>query len=86
MDLGIMSYPAIIVVCWLIGYGCKQGSIDNKWIPLIVGIVGAVVGLGGYLTGVVPAQNYLDAIVIGIVSGEASTGVHQIYKQLTAGE
>lgn len=85
MDLGIVTYPAILVICWLVGYGVKQiEGLDNKWIPVIVGVVGAVVGTVGYFTGVVPAQNYLDAIVIGIVSGEASTGVHQVYKQLTA--
>lgn len=86
MDLGIMTYPAILVICWLVGYGLKQvNSLDNKWIPVIVGVVGAAVGVVGYFTGVVLAQNYLDAIVIGIVSGEASTGVHQVYKQLTEG-
>lgn len=87
MDLGIVTYPAILVICWLVGYGVKQiEGLDNKWIPVIVGIVGAVIGAVGYFTGVVPAQNCLDAIVIGIVSGEASTGVHQVYKQLTAEE
>lgn len=87
MDLGIVTYPAILVICWLVGYGVKQiEGLDNKWIPVIVGIVGAVIGAVGYFTGVVPAQNYLDAIVIGIVSGEASTGVHQVYKQLTTEE
>lgn len=85
MDLGIVTYPAILVICWLVGYGVKQiEGLDNKWIPVIVGVVGAAIGAVGYFTGVVPAQNYLDAIVIGIVSGEASTGVHQVYKQLTA--
>lgn len=85
MDLGIVAYPAILVICWLVGYGVKQiEGLNNKWIPVIVGVVGAAIGVVGYFTGVVPAQNYLDAIVIGIVSGEASTGVHQVYKQLTA--
>lgn len=83
MELGIATFPAIVVVCWMIGYGFKQSSVNDKWIPLIVGVTGALVGAIGYATGVVPAQNYLDAIVIGIVSGEASTGVHQVYKQLT---
>lgn len=84
MDIGIMTYPAIIVICWLIGYGVKQvPALDNKWIPVIVGIAGAVVGLAGYFTGVVPAEDWLNAIVVGIVSGEASTGMHQVYKQLT---
>lgn len=85
MDLGIVTCPAILVICWLVGYGVKQiEGLDNKWIPVIVGVVGAAIGAVGYFTGVVPAQNYLEAIVIGIVSGEASTGVHQIYKQFTA--
>ena len=87
MELNIMTYPAILVICWLIGYGVKHiAAIDNKWIPVIVGIAGAAIGLAGYFTGVIPASDWLDAIVIGIVSGEASTGVHQVYKQLTQEE
>lgn len=86
MELGIVAFPAIVVVCWMVGYGFKQSKVNDKWIPLIVGVTGALVGAIGYATGVVPAQNYLDAIVIGIVSGEASTGVHQVYKQLTREE
>ena len=88
MDLGIVAYPAILVICWLVGYGVKQiEGLDNKWIPVIVGVVGAVLGAVGYFTiSGFPAQNYLDAIVIGIVSGEASTGIHQVYKQLTTEE
>jgi hypothetical protein len=32
-----------------------------------------------------PAKDYLTAAAVGIVSGLAATGAHQIYKQLTAG-
>jgi hypothetical protein len=28
-----------------------------------------------------PADNFLDALAVGAVSGAASTGIHQIYRQ-----
>ena len=50
MDLGVISYPAIVIICWLIGYAVKQTAIDNKWIPVIVGVAGAIIGLIAFKT------------------------------------
>ena len=33
-----------------------------------------------------PAQDYITAVAVGIVSGLAATGVNQVYKQLTREE
>jgi len=33
-----------------------------------------------------PAQDYITAVAVGIVSGLAATGVNQVYKQLTGGK
>jgi hypothetical protein len=33
-----------------------------------------------------PATDYLTAIAVGIVSGFAATGVHQVYRQLYPAE
>ena len=86
MDLGVISYPAIVIICWLIGYAVKQTSIDNKWIPVIVGVAGASIGLIAFKTvPVFPAEDWLTALVVGIVSGETATGVDQVYKQLNEG-
>ena len=52
-------------------------------IPIIVGTCGGVLGVAGmYLMADFPAQDYLTAIAVGIVSGLAAVGVDQIGKQL----
>ena len=61
----------------------KASGVDNKWIPIIVGACGGVLGVAGmFLMADFPAQDYLTAIAVGIVSGLAAVGVDQIGKQL----
>ena len=80
----IATVAAITVICYLIGMGCKAYGRIDKWIPVIVGAVGAVLGVVGmYTIKEFPAQDVLNAIAIGIASGLASTGVNQITKQLS---
>ena len=83
----IESVSCICVICYLIGVICKAiGKID-KFIPAIVGVVGAGCGvLGFFVMPGFPADNIIDALAVGIVSGLSSTGVNQIYKQLTKEE
>ena len=54
-----------------------------EWIPICVGVCGGILGAVG-MTAIpgYPADNIMDAIAVGIVSGLASTGAHQIGKQL----
>lgn len=82
--LGIIAVPAITIICYLVGIGVKAIPLDDKFIPLIVGVVGAAFGLVAYLTGMpnFPADNFITALAVGIVSGLASTGINQIFKQL----
>ena len=81
-----MAFPAIVVMCYLIGFTCKKIGNENldKFIPSICGAVGAVLGIVIYLTipNFMPAENWATAIAVGIVSGLAATGINQIYKQL----
>ena len=80
----IATVAAITVICYLIGMGCKAYGKIDKWIPVIVGAVGAALGVVGmYTIKEFPAQDVLNAIAIGIASGLASTGVNQITKQLS---
>lgn len=79
---GITTVVAITVICYLIGMGVKASGLDNKWIPIIVGVSGAVLGVVGmWLITDFPASDYINALAVGIVSGLASTGVDQIAKQ-----
>lgn len=86
MDFGIAGVAAITVICFLAGKIIKATKLDNKWLPCIVGVVGAALGLVGlWVMPDFPAQEPLTALAVGIVSGLASTGAHQIAKQLKEG-
>ena len=78
------TVAGIVVICFLIGMGVKASPLDDKWIPLIVGVCGGILGVVGMLTmAEFPANNYIDAVAVGIASGLAATGVHQLGKQLS---
>ena len=80
------TVASITVICYLIGLVCRNiQRLDNKWIPCIVGVSGLILGVVGWLTiPDYPANNVLDAIAVGIVSGLASTGANQVVKQLAS--
>ena len=81
--LGIASVAAITVICYLAAQGIKTTSLDNKWLPVICGTLGGILGVVAlYVMPDFPAKDILTAIAVGIVSGLAATGAHQIYKQL----
>lgn len=88
MDFGIATVAVITVICSLIGMAVKNyDKIDSKWIPVIVGASGGVLGIVSlYVMPDFPASDPLTAIAVGIVSGLAATGIHQIYKQFGGGE
>lgn len=81
--MGIGSVAAITIICLLIGLWVKTSRMDDRWIPCIVGTVGCVLGVAGWkIMPNFPADNFLTALAVGIVSGLAATGAHQIYKQM----
>lgn len=75
---------AIIVICYLIGLGAKASDlVKDNLIPVIVGAAGGILGVVGlYVMPDFPAGDVMTAIAVGIVSGLASTGVNQVYKQV----
>lgn len=86
MDFGIASVAAITVICYLIGLMVKAvPNINDKYIPIACGLAGAVLGMAGLYLSLpdFPASDPLTALVVGIVSGLAATGINQIGKQLT---
>lgn len=84
MDLGFLTeyyLPVVIVACLIVGYVLKRSLdfIPNKYIPLILAVLGAIVGC--------IANNIIDlnTIVYGAFSGLASTGLHQAFTQIIEG-
>ncbi len=79
----VSTVVAIIVIAYLIGYGAKVVSnVKDEVIPVIVGVCGGILGVVGmYVIPDFPAHDILNAIAIGIVSGLASTGANQVWKQ-----
>lgn len=77
---------AIVVITYLVGLAAKTiPTIKDNYIPVIVGVSGGILGVVGmYVMPDFPANDVLNAIAIGIVSGLASTGVNQAYKQIGA--
>lgn len=85
-NLGFTAIPAITVICYLIACCVKITEINNKWLPVICGCAGAVLGIAALI--VMPdfvASDPITAIAIGIVSGLAATGANQVIKQLGGG-
>lgn len=83
-NLGIVAVPVITVIVFLIVEAVKATPLDNKWLPVIAGACGGILGIvATFVMPEFPASDPLTAFAIGIVSGLAATGAHQIYKQLT---
>ena len=76
---------AIVVIAYLFGIGFKLLSfIPDEAIPVLVGFIGGILGVVGmYVIPEFPANDILNAIAVGIVSGLSSTGLNQIKKQVT---
>ena len=87
--LGITSVPAITIICYLIGAALKAwDKFDDRKIPVIMGIAGAVLGAVSFyvVPKMVVGDDIITAIAVGIVSGFAATGINQIFKQLKKSE
>ncbi|HRF70649.1 MAG TPA: phage holin family protein [Candidatus Pelethenecus sp.] len=84
-----VSIPVIVVLCYFIGEFSKiiLGKKEEryKFIPVIVGLTGGVLGCIAYFACpeiMVNVNNPFIAIIVGIISGLASTGGNQVVKQL----
>lgn len=83
--LGIAAIPVITVICYGVAEVIKATSLDNKWLPAICIVLGAILGVVALYVApnVTPATDILTALAIGVVSGGFATSVHQTIKQLT---
>ena len=67
--------PVITACALCIGYVMKKWlPTDDKWIPTVLLIIGALSGL------ILFGLNY-EGVVKGMVSGLAAVGLHQVFKQ-----
>lgn len=83
MDFGIAGVAAITVIAYIIGLVCKASTLNDKWIPVVCGIAGGVLGIVGmHVMPDFPVSDYISAFAVGIVSGLAAVGINQIGKQL----
>lgn len=80
MDFTFLTENLVLVVmlaCLIIGYFLKHATffkwISNNDIPIVLAIVGAVIN--SYVSGV-----SVDNIIYGALTGLASTGFHQAFK------
>ena len=73
------SVPVIVGICLCVGFILKNVITTdkiNKFIPLIVTVIGVVVNAWLNAWTVTP-----DILLSGMFSGLASTGMHQLFKQ-----
>lgn len=88
MDFGIANVAVITVLVYIIGLAVKATPLNSKWIPVICGVSGIILGVLALVVGMpdFPATDYLTAAAVGGVSGLAATGVNQAVKQLKKSE
>lgn len=65
---------------------CFNKNID-RFIPICSLVFGVILGVWGYMIPSVDmGKNIIEAVFIGLSAGAASTGCHQVYKQLSKSE
>lgn len=87
MDISALSqYLSIVVVgiCLCVGYIIKNSLdfIPNKYIPLIMGVLGLVINILINLSTGISAEVVLG----GLFSGLASTGLYEMFRNLISKE
>lgn len=86
MDISVLTqYLSIVVagICLCVGYIIKNSLdfIPNKYIPLIMGVLGLIINILINLSTGINAE----VILGGLFSGLASTGLYEMFKNLIGG-
>lgn len=82
MDIGFLAayaIPVILGICLCCGYILKnivKTDKINAFIPLIMGVIGVVINVW------INFAFTPEILLGGLISGLASTGLHQVFKQL----
>ncbi len=82
MDIAFITEymkPIIVGLCLVVGFLVKHcfTFVPNKFIPLIVAVLGMALAVWMDWGAITP-----ETLLTGLVSGLASTGMHQLLKQL----
>lgn len=83
MDISVLTqYISIVVVgiCLCVGFIIKNSLdfIPNKYIPLIMGVLGLIINILINLSSGITAET----ILVGLFSGLASTGLYEMFRNL----
>ena len=70
--------PVVMVICLCVGYVLKHWikDVDDRIIPTVLAVLGAVCACANAW------DINLEIIAAGAVTGLASTGLHQLFKQI----
>ncbi len=86
----IVSVPAIAAIVYIFmeiyrSLTKDKAGIWTNLIPLWAALLGAILGIVAFFAApmIIPAENVIVAILVGMASGLSATGVNQIWKQLT---
>lgn len=86
MDLSVLTQYlsiAVVGICLCVGYIIKHSLdfIPNKYIPLIMGVLGLIINV------LINLSNGINAEVIlaGLFSGLASTGLYEAFRNVIGG-
>lgn len=86
LDLGFLTEfiaPVIVGICLCVGALIKGyiKDVDNKYIPTICAVLGVILAAWSAGWQITP-----QVILTGLISGWASTGLHQTFKQYIEGK
>lgn len=70
--------PVVVGICLCVGFIVKKWikDVDNKYIPTIVAVLGVLIAAWISYWTITP-----QVVLSGLISGLASTGMHQLFKQ-----
>lgn len=82
-----VAIPAIVVICWFVGFCIKTlgtSELADRLIPVVCGVVGTILAILIYVfnPSMIPATDIFSTIAIGIVSGLSATGANEAVKQI----
>lgn len=81
--------PLIVILCFCIGYIIRNtvsATAVDRYIPLICGVVGIAAAIVMNFAAGIGTDNIVQIIVIGLVSGLASTGCYEAVKNMKGGQ